>query len=52
MLYAGPETLIPLASAFAAITGFLLLVWRRLVAYVRIGISSLGRRFSRQRSQP
>jgi hypothetical protein len=36
-LYIGPETLLPLASILAAIGGFLLMVWHRLVALVRKG---------------
>lgn len=35
MLYFGPETIMPLASAAAAIAGALLLFWQRLLAYAR-----------------
>lgn len=35
ILYMGPETTLPLASAIAAIVGFLLIVWHRAVALVR-----------------
>lgn len=48
MLYIGPETVMPLASILAAVTGALLLVWRRTVALVRAVVrrmtSSLARR--------
>lgn len=36
LLYIGPETLMPVASALAAIGGILLLFWRRLVGGVRM----------------
>ncbi len=35
MLYLGPETLVPVASALAAIGGFLLMTWRRVVGVFR-----------------
>ncbi|MEJ2679350.1 MAG: hypothetical protein P8174_09795 [Gemmatimonadota bacterium] len=35
MLYFGPETYMPLASAIAAIAGILLAFWRRVVGVVR-----------------
>ncbi|MEJ2216525.1 MAG: hypothetical protein P8099_07900 [Gemmatimonadota bacterium] len=35
MLYFGPETYMPLASAIAAVAGVLLAFWRRLVGGVR-----------------
>jgi HAMP domain-containing protein len=35
MLYFGPETYMPLASAVAAIAGVLLAFWRRIVGLVR-----------------
>lgn len=34
-MYLGPDALMPIASAFAAIAGFVLMFWRRLVAAVR-----------------
>jgi hypothetical protein len=34
-LYIGPDVMMPLASAIAAIVGFLLMFWRRTVAFVR-----------------
>ena len=35
MLYIGPETMLPLASALAAIGGVLLIFWQRFVGLVR-----------------
>jgi hypothetical protein len=35
MLYIGPETMLPLASALAAIGGMLLMFWHRLVGLLR-----------------
>lgn len=35
MLYIGPETMLPLVSALAAIGGVLLLVWQRFVGLLR-----------------
>jgi hypothetical protein len=35
LLYVGPDTMLPLASALAAILGFLLIVWRQALALVR-----------------
>ncbi len=35
-MYIGPDTLMPVASAFAAIAGFVMMFWRRLVGLVRL----------------
>ena len=35
MLYIGPETILPLASALAAIGGVLLMFWQRFAGLVR-----------------
>lgn len=35
MLYFGPETYMPLASAAAAVAGLLLTFWRRVVGFAR-----------------
>jgi|RhiMetdeSRZDD1v2_1073273.scaffolds.fasta_scaffold706206_1 hypothetical protein len=35
LLYIGPETMLPLASALAAIGGVLLIFWQRLVGLIR-----------------
>lgn len=34
-MYVGPETLMPVASALAAVVGILLMFWRRTVATFR-----------------
>jgi hypothetical protein len=46
-MYIGPETLMPVASALAAIVGVLLMFWRRTVALVRAGLSKAFRIFSK-----
>ena len=46
-MYVGPETVVPLTSALAAVAGFLLLFWRRVVAAVRSGLALLARAVSR-----
>ena len=46
-MYLGPETLMPLASAFAAITGLLLMFWRRTVTVVRSILKFFSSRMSR-----
>jgi hypothetical protein len=43
-MYIGPETMMPVASAFAAIVGFMLMFWRRTVAAVRAAVQSFGRK--------
>jgi len=45
-MYIGPDTVLPFASAIAAITGFILMFWRRFVGLVRGGYSAVRRRFS------
>ena len=44
MLYFGPETYMPLASAVAAGVGVVLAFWRRLVGLTRRAFSRRGRR--------
>lgn len=34
-MYVGPETMMPVASAFAAATGLALMFWRRVAGAVR-----------------
>jgi hypothetical protein len=34
-LYLGPDALMPIASVFAAIAGFILMFWRRLVSLLK-----------------
>jgi hypothetical protein len=46
-MYIGPETLMPVGSALAAILGVLLIFWRRTVATVR----SAGRFITRTMSR-
>jgi hypothetical protein len=46
MLYFGPETLMPVASALAAAVGAILLFWRRGVALVRRLVARVFRRRS------
>lgn len=42
-LYIGPDVLMPLASAVAAVVGFLLMFWRRTVSFFqRIGGAIAG----------
>ena len=43
LLYLGPETAMPLATLLAAISGALILFWRRAVAAVK----TVGRFFKR-----
>lgn len=45
-MYIGPDAVLPLASAIAAITGFVLMFWRGFVGLVRGGFSAVRRRFS------
>ena len=45
LMYIGPETLMPLASAIAAIGGVLLLFWRRTTAVVRVVFLRVTRLF-------
>ncbi len=43
VLYVGPEVLMPVASALAAIAGVLLMFWRRVVEFVRsVGARVVG----------
>ena len=35
-MYLGPDALMPVASAIAAVLGFILMFWRRLVGAVRL----------------
>jgi hypothetical protein len=41
-MYLGPETLMPIASALAAVGGFLLLFWRRVIGAVRSVIQKVS----------
>jgi hypothetical protein len=46
-MYIGPDTLMPVASALAAIAGVVLMFWRRTVGIVRMGAQAVGRSVSR-----
>lgn len=35
LVYIGPETLLPFASALAAVGGFVMMFWRRLLGWLR-----------------
>jgi hypothetical protein len=41
------ETMMPLASALAAIGGVLLMFWRKVVAFIRMAVGGVTRTFSR-----
>lgn len=49
-MYIGPETLMPLASILAAITGFLMLFWRKTVSVAKAIAEGFGRLFGRSSS--
>jgi hypothetical protein len=50
-MYIGPDTILPFASAVAAVTGFVLMFWRRFVGLVRGTFSAVRRRISRTDSK-
>jgi hypothetical protein len=47
-LYLGPDALMPIASVFAAIAGFILMFWRRLVSLVKHLLQRLSGRLPQQ----
>ena len=47
-LYIGPDTLKPIASAFAAVAGFMLMFWRRLVEIAEPVVERVTGRPSKQ----
>jgi hypothetical protein len=47
-LYIGPDTLMPLASVFAAVAGFVLMFWRRLIGAVKLLVDKLSGRSARR----
>jgi hypothetical protein len=49
-MYVGPETLMPLASALAAVAGVALLFWRKTVAMCKASFRFVSRIFSRSPS--
>jgi hypothetical protein len=50
-VYIGPDALMPIASVIAAIAGFVLMFWRRLVNAVRLIAQRLTGRTSEKSSQ-
>jgi hypothetical protein len=46
-MYLGPETLMPVASALAALAGLVLMFWRRLVGSARALLQRVSGLFSR-----
>ncbi|HEY2804485.1 MAG TPA: hypothetical protein VGI92_01380 [Gemmatimonadales bacterium] len=47
-LYVGPDVLMPLASAVAAVVGFLLMFWKRTVAFFQMIGRKIAGLFSRK----
>ena len=47
-MYIGPDALMPIASVFAAIAGFVMMFWRRLVGLVKLVVQRLTGRVSQQ----
>jgi hypothetical protein len=47
-MYIGPDSLMPVASAFAAVAGFLLMFWRRVIAALRIVAQRVATMFARR----
>jgi hypothetical protein len=50
-MYIGPETMMPLASAVAAISGVVLLFWRRVKGFFRMMSQAVGRTFGKLTSR-
>jgi hypothetical protein len=48
MLYVGPETVLPLASALAAIGGIIVMFWHKTVAVFRGTAQFVARLFGRR----
>ena len=49
-MYIDPGTLMPVASALAAVVGGLLMFWRRLVVLFKSGMRAVFSKFSRSPS--
>jgi hypothetical protein len=47
-VYIGPDALMPLASVFAAVAGFVLLFWRRLAGAARFLVRRMSSLFARR----
>lgn len=43
MLYLNPDTIMPLASAFAAVAGVVLMFWQKVKLFFRAIVRRLGR---------
>ena len=48
VLYIGPDVMMPIASALAAVAGFLLMFWRRTVTVAKRLSQAIGRVFGRR----
>jgi len=48
-MYIGPDAIMPLASALAAIGGVIMLFWRRFVGFTRLMFQRVARVFSKAR---
>jgi hypothetical protein len=46
-MYIGPETIMPLASALAAVGGVLLMFWRKVAGFTRFVLQRITRIFAR-----
>ena len=46
--YVGPDVLMPFASAVAAVVGFLLMFWKRTVAFFRAMFDRVARLFGKK----
>ena len=46
-MYVGPETLMPLASALAAVVGVALMFWRKTILVAKSSFQFLARQVSR-----
>jgi hypothetical protein len=47
-MYLGPEVMMPVASAIAAVVGYLLMFWRSTVAFLKRVGGSIGRMFAKR----
>ena len=48
VMYIGPEVMMPVASAIAAIVGYLLMFWRSTVAFMKRSGAAVGRLFGKR----
>lgn len=46
-MYIGPETIMPLASALAAVGGVLLMFWKKVAGFTRMVFQRITRIFAR-----